>query len=248
MGLSMIDTLRGRDFQGRHLLLALRAGDAYRVARAIANEAGYSATGGPPSARRTAELVENATALAARVGHPQAIGITQVAVGITAYAEGRWKTAWELAQRGDRLVALHRRDLGARHHSHLLAPRPLLSRRDRRALRAPSDASSGGQRARRSLRGDQPADPARLRRLARRGQTGSGGERTAGVDRALVDKVLLYAALLRAGGAGGHRSHAGDPASALQVLRKGSWRSIVRGFACSPHEDRVAASLRLQPG
>jgi hypothetical protein len=104
LGLSMIDTLRGRDFQGRHLLLALKAGDPYRVARAIANEAGYSATGGPSSARRTAELVEQATALAARVGHPQAIGVTQVAVGITAYAEGRWKTAWELAQRGEAIL------------------------------------------------------------------------------------------------------------------------------------------------
>jgi serine/threonine protein kinase len=104
LGLSMIDTLRGRDFQGRHLLLALKAGDPYRVARAIANEAGYSATGGPPSARRTAELVERATALAARVGHPQAIGVTQVAVGITAYAEGRWKAAWELAQKGEAIL------------------------------------------------------------------------------------------------------------------------------------------------
>jgi hypothetical protein len=104
LGLSMIDTLRGRDFQGRHLLLALKAGDRYRVARAIANEAGYSSTSGPPNARRTAELVEQATALAARVGRPQAIGVTQVAVGITAYAEGRWKAAWELAQKGEAIL------------------------------------------------------------------------------------------------------------------------------------------------
>lgn len=100
-GLSMIDTLRGRDYQARHLLLALEAGEPYRIARAISNEAGYSATGGPPNARRTAELVETATRLAARVGHPQAIGVAQLAVGITAYAEGRWKTAWDLAERGE---------------------------------------------------------------------------------------------------------------------------------------------------
>jgi serine/threonine protein kinase len=103
-GLSMIDTLRGRDYQARHLLLALKAGEPYRIARAISNEAGYSATGGPPNARRTGELVETATRLAARVGHPQAIGVAQLAVGITAYAEGRWKTAWHLAEKGEAIL------------------------------------------------------------------------------------------------------------------------------------------------
>jgi eukaryotic-like serine/threonine-protein kinase len=103
-GLSMIDTLRGRDYQARHLLLALKAGEPYRIARAVSNEAGYSATGGPPNARRTAELVETATRLAARVGHPQAIGVAQLAVGITAFAEGRWKTAWKLAQEGEAIL------------------------------------------------------------------------------------------------------------------------------------------------
>ncbi|HEY3124634.1 MAG TPA: protein kinase [Thermoanaerobaculia bacterium] len=103
-GLSMIDTLRGRDYQARHLLLALKAGEPYRIARAISNEAGYSATGGPPNARRTGVLVETATRLAARVGHPQAIGVAQLAVGITAYAEGRWKTAWHLAEKGEAIL------------------------------------------------------------------------------------------------------------------------------------------------
>jgi serine/threonine protein kinase len=103
-GLSIIDTPRGRDFQARHLLLALKTGEPYRVARAISAEAGYSAMGGPPNARRTARLVEMATQLAARVGHPQAIGVAQLAVGITAYAEGRWKTAWDLARQGEAIL------------------------------------------------------------------------------------------------------------------------------------------------
>src|SRR6185436_7986417 len=34
MGLGFVDTLRGADFQARHLLLATRAGEPYRVARA----------------------------------------------------------------------------------------------------------------------------------------------------------------------------------------------------------------------
>ena len=103
-GLSIIDTPRGRDYQARHLLLALKTGEPYRIARAISNEAGYSAMGGPPNARRTARLVETATQLAARVGHPQAIGVAQLAVGITAFAEGRWKTAWDLTEKGEAIL------------------------------------------------------------------------------------------------------------------------------------------------
>src|SRR5206468_8414908 len=45
-GLSMIDTIRGREFQMRHLLLALKAGEPYRVARALGNQAGFSGLSG----------------------------------------------------------------------------------------------------------------------------------------------------------------------------------------------------------
>ena len=48
-----------------------------------------------------------ATNLATRVGHPQAIGVMQLAVGITAYAEGRWKSAWDLAQKGEDILREH---------------------------------------------------------------------------------------------------------------------------------------------
>jgi len=34
-GLGVVDLIRGADFQSRHLLLALRAGEIYRVARAM---------------------------------------------------------------------------------------------------------------------------------------------------------------------------------------------------------------------
>ena len=104
LGLAMIDTIRGRDFQARHLLLALKAGEPYRVARALATEAGFSAIRGRPSSGRTADLVEKATALAERIGQPQALGVAQLAVGLTAYLEGRWKTAWERAEKSETIL------------------------------------------------------------------------------------------------------------------------------------------------
>jgi hypothetical protein len=82
----------------------LKAGEPYRIARALANEAGYSAIRGNASAGRTAALVRAATSLAERVGQPHALGVVQVAVGLTAYLEGRWRAARELAERGEAIL------------------------------------------------------------------------------------------------------------------------------------------------
>jgi len=102
--LGNVDTVRGADFQVRHLLDALRAGEPYRVARALALEAGYSATGGWSSRRRTAAIVEAAEALSRRVGNPHAIGLTTVTSGLAAFLEGHWRRALDLLDRGDRCL------------------------------------------------------------------------------------------------------------------------------------------------
>jgi tetratricopeptide (TPR) repeat protein len=55
-GLGVVDLIRGAEFQSRHLLLALRAGEAYRVARAMAFETVQTATRGGPAITRAREL------------------------------------------------------------------------------------------------------------------------------------------------------------------------------------------------
>ncbi|HJZ88292.1 MAG TPA: AAA family ATPase [Polyangia bacterium] len=89
--LSKVDTIRGADFQTKNLLLALEAGEPFRVARALAAEAGYSATAGGRSRERTAALVETARVLAQKVGHPLALALVTIADGLAAVLEGRWK-------------------------------------------------------------------------------------------------------------------------------------------------------------
>lgn len=104
IGLGTVDTIRGMTFGKRHLLLALRAGEPYRIARALAIESGYSATGGTRSRRRTALLVREARRLAERVNQPHALGLASMTAGMAAYLEGRWRQAYQLLERGERVL------------------------------------------------------------------------------------------------------------------------------------------------
>jgi serine/threonine protein kinase/tetratricopeptide (TPR) repeat protein len=99
IGLGIADTIRGMEFGKRHVLLALKAGEPYRVARALAIEVGYSATGGSKTLERTRQLIRAATRLAKRTNHPHALGLVNMTSGMAAYLEGRWSRALErLAQ------------------------------------------------------------------------------------------------------------------------------------------------------
>jgi serine/threonine protein kinase/tetratricopeptide (TPR) repeat protein len=95
-GLGAIDLIRAADFQSRHLLLALRAGEPFRVARAMAMEAAQTASRGGPTRKRALEIAQRAEELAHRVGHPHAIGLSIWARGVGAYLVGHWKQAAEL--------------------------------------------------------------------------------------------------------------------------------------------------------
>ncbi|WP_437484790.1 AAA family ATPase [Sorangium sp. So ce1014] len=90
MGLAIVDPTRGADFQARNLLLSLKAGEPYRVTRALAFEATYLAIDGGPSASRVTDLLSTASAIAARIGRPHALGLVGFVGGVTATLFGRW--------------------------------------------------------------------------------------------------------------------------------------------------------------
>jgi len=98
-GLTLVDSIRAADFHTRHLLLALDAGDMYRIARGMALEVGFSAVIGGPNMRRTLKLIERAHAMAERVGHPHAIALSTLAAGMAAYLVGQWSKATLLCER-----------------------------------------------------------------------------------------------------------------------------------------------------
>ncbi|MFZ5438911.1 MAG: serine/threonine-protein kinase PknK [Myxococcota bacterium] len=105
MGLSMVDTIRGASFQTRQLLLALDAGEPHRVARALAAEAAFVATGGVRAERRAAELVSRARALAEQLGDAGLVGLVDFCAGLTRFLVGRWREAAQLTAQAERRFA-----------------------------------------------------------------------------------------------------------------------------------------------
>ena len=105
VGISVVDVIRGSDYQTRSLLLALRAGEPFRIALALGWEAVHSACQGRPTRRRTARLITAAEALSQRLGHPHALGMASLAAGAAEFLEGRYRTGLELL---DRAAAIFR--------------------------------------------------------------------------------------------------------------------------------------------
>ena len=102
--LGVVDTIRGADFQGRHLLLALQIGDRYRIARALAVEGVYAAVEGEHAHERSERLIARADALAHEVQHPHAIALIALIRGAAAFLEGRWPSARERLELAEPLL------------------------------------------------------------------------------------------------------------------------------------------------
>lgn len=103
-GLGNVDTIRAADFQTRHLLLALRAGEIYRVARALSLEAGFTATAGKPGQKRAAQLYAVAESLSKESKHPHAIGLYSYVSGLAAFLVGQWQRAAEMLSKADEIL------------------------------------------------------------------------------------------------------------------------------------------------
>jgi tetratricopeptide (TPR) repeat protein len=89
-GLGLVDTVRTADFQTRHLLLALEAGEPYRVARGLVMEAAFRSTEGGPSRSQVEQLMGRAKELAEQVGNRHAMGLVALFTGMAAYLRGDW--------------------------------------------------------------------------------------------------------------------------------------------------------------
>jgi tetratricopeptide (TPR) repeat protein len=104
LGLVFIDPVRGAAFQARNLLLALRTGEPYRLARAMAAEVGYLGRGGGRTWRRARGLMDRARALAEESGEPQAVGFVFAVSGVALYLNGRYREALDALDRAAEIL------------------------------------------------------------------------------------------------------------------------------------------------
>lgn len=103
-GLAIVDTIRGSDFQTRHLLLALQVGEPYRIARALSWEIAYSAVSGGRSKKRTEKFIQASIEMAERLDHPHVHGLAALMPGMATFLEGRWKDACEYLDRAETIL------------------------------------------------------------------------------------------------------------------------------------------------
>ena len=93
LGLGMVDTIRGADFQGRCLGLALHVGERRRIGRSIAQEAMFIGSQGAGSIPHARELQNEAKALAQASGDPYLLAWASAAVGLVHYFAGEFEDA-----------------------------------------------------------------------------------------------------------------------------------------------------------
>jgi hypothetical protein len=126
--IGVVDTIRGADYQARHLSLALKTGEPYRVGRALAVEIAYTALGGSRAgARQRArqqQLIAIAEALATRVAQPETFARLQLVKGTAAFFQGDWRQAHDVLERAEPMLrecAGVTWELDTAHLYHLLA-------------------------------------------------------------------------------------------------------------------------------
>jgi serine/threonine protein kinase len=103
-GLGLVDTVRAAAFQARHLTLALRTGEPYRVARALAIEVGYLGRGGGTAQKRSQRVMKIALAHAETTKSPHALGLTLVMSGVAEYLSGRFRRGLEFCDRAEQIL------------------------------------------------------------------------------------------------------------------------------------------------
>ena len=103
-GLSMIEPIRGAEFQTRACRLALASGDRKRIALTLALEAALESTAGYRARHRVASLLQRSDQLSARLDDVRISAHTRLLRGVTHYLQGDWTAALECCTEAEALL------------------------------------------------------------------------------------------------------------------------------------------------
>jgi hypothetical protein len=92
-GLGMTDHIRGKEFQLRTLLLALRTGEITRIARSLAFYTAMCASAGGPGYARTMRLLGVVRELAVELRNPYTTAMAALAAAYAYQFTGQWRNA-----------------------------------------------------------------------------------------------------------------------------------------------------------
>ncbi len=103
-GLGVSDTIRGADFHGRSVLLALKCGELERVHRAIASEAVFLSLAGVSKRPRVDRILGKVADLTEKLDTPQARVLSLGVVGIVGFNFGDWQACLKNCREGEEML------------------------------------------------------------------------------------------------------------------------------------------------
>lgn len=106
-GLSMVDHIRASEFQTYHLLIALKTGESFRVARALVTEACYRSASRGGQRQFAYKLLAEAKAIAERINNRYMSDLTILVAGFARFQEGQWKEALRLIESAEETMREH---------------------------------------------------------------------------------------------------------------------------------------------
>lgn len=107
IALGMTNPWSTLELQTRGFLLALAAGEPYRLAMGFGNEVMFASLGGPRGRLRAAKLLATATRLSELVDRPLLRARVLIADAFLAFHTGHWKESEESLERAERLLRDH---------------------------------------------------------------------------------------------------------------------------------------------
>ncbi len=119
VGLGMVDMIRGAEFQTRHLLLALRAGEPHRVARALVLEVAFNAVS-KRGRRRARRITEWMRPLVSELDSPYVRTVHHGAQAFVHYQAGNFEQALRIAGEARELASKECTGIAWENHSAVL--------------------------------------------------------------------------------------------------------------------------------